>query len=182
VTPAARVQTSIELLDTIIASARAKGAPADRILADWFRNNRFAGSKDRRAIRALVYAAIRVCGPVPASGRAAMLRLAETDGDIRPLFDGGTLRAFAIAVAHWSEVGGSVAGSIAPNATEIYQEGIRFPGIRVCRDDELISDIVDLIRENFKADIVEAAFIMELNFLNGREKLKNLPIYSLIQF
>ena len=35
-TPAARVQTSIELLDTIIASARAKGAPVDRILADWF--------------------------------------------------------------------------------------------------------------------------------------------------
>lgn len=87
-TPAARVQTSIELLDTIIASARAKGAPADRILADWFRSNRFAGSKDRRAIRALVYAAIRACGPVPASGRAAMLRLAETDDDIRPLFDG----------------------------------------------------------------------------------------------
>ena len=69
---------------------------------------------------------------------------------IRPLFDGGELRAFAIAVAHWSEVGGSVAGSIAPNATEIYQEGIRFPGIRVCRDDELISDVVDLIRENVR--------------------------------
>ncbi len=69
---------------------------------------------------------------------------------IRPLFDGGTLRAFAIAVAHWSEVGGSVAGSIAPNATEIYQEGIRFPGIRVCRDDELITDVVDLIRANVR--------------------------------
>lgn len=69
---------------------------------------------------------------------------------IRPLFDGGTLRAFAIAVAHWSEVGGSVAGSIAPDATEIYQEGIRFPGIRVCRDDELITDVVDLIRANVR--------------------------------
>lgn len=69
---------------------------------------------------------------------------------IRPLFDGGKLRAFAIAVAHWSEVGGSVAGSIAPNATEIYQEGIRFPGIRVCRDDKLIPDVVDLIRENVR--------------------------------
>ena len=56
-TPAARVQTSIELLDAIIEAARSKGAPADRILADWFRNNRFAGSKDRRAIRELVYAA-----------------------------------------------------------------------------------------------------------------------------
>lgn len=69
---------------------------------------------------------------------------------IRPLFNGPELRAFAIAVAHWSEVGGSVAGSIAPNATEIYQEGIRFPGIRICRDDELIQDVVDIIRENVR--------------------------------
>ena len=55
---------------------------------------------------------------------------------IRPLYSNGALRAFAIAVAHWSEVGGSVAGSIAPDATEIYQEGVRFPGIRICRNDE----------------------------------------------
>lgn len=87
-TPAARVQTSIELLDAIIESARAKGAPADRILAEWFRNNRFAGSKDRRAIRELVFSAIRACGPVPANGRAAMLRLAEIDDSILALFDG----------------------------------------------------------------------------------------------
>ncbi|NNC53583.1 MAG: RsmB/NOP family class I SAM-dependent RNA methyltransferase [Erythrobacter sp.] len=87
-TPAARVQTSIELLDAIIEAAKSKGAPADRILADWFRNNRFAGSKDRRAIRELVFSAIRACGPVPLSGRAAMLRLAETDESIAPLFDG----------------------------------------------------------------------------------------------
>ena len=87
-TPAARVQTSIELLDAIIGAARSKGAPADRILAEWFRSNRFAGSKDRRAIRELVFSAIRACGPVPETGRAAMLRLAETDHAIAPLFDG----------------------------------------------------------------------------------------------
>ena len=87
-TPAARVQTAIDLLDTIIASARAKGAPADRILGDWFKQNRFAGSKDRRAIRELVYAAIRACGPVPKSGRGAMLRLGQGDPSILPLFDG----------------------------------------------------------------------------------------------
>lgn len=87
-TPAARVQTSIELLDSIIASARSKGAPADRILADWFRANRFAGSKDRRAIRELVYSAIRACGPIPETGRAAMLRLAELDSGLVGLFDG----------------------------------------------------------------------------------------------
>ena len=87
-TPAARVATSIELLDAIVAAARGQGAPADRILADWFRGNRFAGSKDRRAIRELVYAAIRTCGPIPESGRAAMLRLAKVDPAIAPLFDG----------------------------------------------------------------------------------------------
>lgn len=87
-TPAARVQAAIELLDSIIASARSKGAPADRIIADYFRARRYAGSKDRRAVRDLVYRAIRLCGPVPASGRAAMLAVAGQDEAIGALFDG----------------------------------------------------------------------------------------------
>jgi len=87
-TPSARVQAAIELLDAVIAAARESGPPADRILAEGFRQRRYAGSKDRRAIRDLVYGAIRACGPVPESGRAAMLRLAELDAAILPLFDG----------------------------------------------------------------------------------------------
>ncbi|OYW44548.1 MAG: RNA methyltransferase [Sphingomonadales bacterium 32-68-7] len=87
-TPAARVEAAIGLLDQVIAAARAQGAPADRILAEWFRTSRFAGSKDRRAIRELVYRAIRACGPIPPSGRAAILRLAGEDPLIAPLFDG----------------------------------------------------------------------------------------------
>jgi 16S rRNA (cytosine967-C5)-methyltransferase len=95
-TPAARVQSAIELLDSVIAAARAKGAPADRILAEWFRGNRFAGSKDRRAIRELVYRAIRACGPVPPSGRAAMLALAERDPALLSLFDGSNYGPAAV--------------------------------------------------------------------------------------
>lgn len=87
-TPAARVQAAIELLDQIIAAAREEGPAADRIIAEWFRQRRYAGSGDRRAARDLVYRAIRACGPVPESGRAAMLRLAETDASLRTLFDG----------------------------------------------------------------------------------------------
>lgn len=87
-TPSARVQAAIELLDQIIGAARSNGPPADRILAEGFRQRRYAGSKDRRAIRDLVYGAIRACGPVPTSGRAAMLRMAETDPAILSLFDG----------------------------------------------------------------------------------------------
>lgn len=105
-TPSARVQTSIELLDAIIEAAKSKGAPADRILADWFRNNRFAGSKDRRAIRELVFSAIRACGPIPESGRAAMLRLAETDDAIAPLFDGSNYGPAQIGESEAAAKGG----------------------------------------------------------------------------
>ncbi|NCP18110.1 MAG: RsmB/NOP family class I SAM-dependent RNA methyltransferase [Erythrobacter sp.] len=86
--PAARVQAAIEILDRVIDAARDQGAPADRIVAEWAKANRYAGSKDRRAVRELVYDAIRQCGPVPQSGRAAMLLLAKRDGSIGALFDG----------------------------------------------------------------------------------------------
>lgn len=105
-TPSARVQTAIELLDAIIVSAKGQGAPADRILAEWFRNNRFAGSKDRRAIRELVFGAIRACGPVPASGRAAMLRQVELDPALAPLFDGSQYGAPAIGAGEKPALGG----------------------------------------------------------------------------
>ena len=86
--PAARVQAAIEILDLVIAAAAHNGAPADRIISEWFRTRRFAGSKDRRAVRELAYRAIRVCGEVPQSGRAAMLRLAHDDAPLLALFDG----------------------------------------------------------------------------------------------
>ena len=87
-TPSARVQAAIELLDAVIAAAKADGAPADRLISDYFRARRYAGSKDRRAVRELVYRAIRSSGPVPSSGRAAMLRLVQGDAALSSLFDG----------------------------------------------------------------------------------------------
>nr|WP_314464519.1 RsmB/NOP family class I SAM-dependent RNA methyltransferase [uncultured Novosphingobium sp.] len=96
-TPGARVQAAIEILDLVIDAARAGGAPADRLIADWFRARRFAGSKDRRAVRELAYRAIRVCGEIPESGRAAMLRVAAEDPGLAALFDGEGHAPAAIA-------------------------------------------------------------------------------------
>lgn len=53
-TPAARVAAAIELLDGWLA-----GGSAERLLTSWARSNRFAGSKDRAAIRDHVFDAIR---------------------------------------------------------------------------------------------------------------------------
>lgn len=87
-TPQARVQAAIEVLGLVIEAARRGGAPADRIITDWFRTRRFAGSGDRRAVRELAYAAIRGCGEIPESGRAALLLLASRDPALAGLFDG----------------------------------------------------------------------------------------------
>lgn len=85
-TPAARVQAGIEILDLVIAAARDDGPPADVIVGTYFKTRRYAGSKDRRAVRELVYRAIRRAGERPDTGRAAMLGL----DDAAALFgDGG---------------------------------------------------------------------------------------------
>ena len=96
-TPAARVQTAIEILDQIAAAAREGGAPADAIFAEAMRARRYAGSKDRRAVRELVYAAIRAVRSAPQSGRAAMLALADQDTDLAALFDGAPYAPAPIA-------------------------------------------------------------------------------------
>ena len=105
-TPAARVQAAIELLDLVVEAAQGQGASADRLLAEWFRTRRFAGSKDRRAVRELVYAAIRACGPVPASGRAALLRLVKLDPALARCFDGSTYGPAPIGEAEHASQGG----------------------------------------------------------------------------
>lgn len=87
--PAARLQAAIEILDLVIDSAQAQGAAADTLIQRYFAARRYAGSKDRAAVRDLAYAAIRHTADRPPSGRAAMLGLAETTRpDLLPLFDG----------------------------------------------------------------------------------------------
>jgi 16S rRNA (cytosine967-C5)-methyltransferase len=84
VTPSARLQSAIELTDLIIESARDNGPAADAIITAWFKTRRYAGSGDRRAVRDLVYRAIRAFGKAPHCGRAAFAAFE----DLHPLFDG----------------------------------------------------------------------------------------------
>jgi 16S rRNA (cytosine967-C5)-methyltransferase len=87
-TPAARVQAAIELLDEIIVAAKGGGAAADTLIARYFKTRRYAGSGDRRAVRELVYRAIRAWPEPPPSGRAAILGLSGADSELPACFDG----------------------------------------------------------------------------------------------
>ncbi len=89
-TPGARVQAAIELLDAIIDATTHAGAAADTIIQRYFASRRYAGSGDRRAVRDLVYAVIRALGERPANGRAAMIGYARhADPALLERFDGG---------------------------------------------------------------------------------------------
>jgi adenine phosphoribosyltransferase len=44
-----------------------------------------------------------------------------------------------------------------------------------------VAAIVELLR-NFEIDVVEIAFLIELTFLNGRDKLPGLPVYAALSF
>lgn len=87
-TPSARLQAAIDIVDEVIAAARTGSAAADTLIARYFKARRYAGSKDRRAVRDLAYAAIRRAGEIPSSGRAALIGLALDRPDLVPLFDG----------------------------------------------------------------------------------------------
>ena len=73
-----------------------------------------------------------------ASGDVWFLNLPEIGGNhlpdvkaIRPVFVDGDIRAFAVSLAHWADIGGAVPGSYVANATDAWQEGLRLPPVRL---------------------------------------------------
>jgi len=87
-TPAARLQAAIEIVDQVVVAAETGGAAADTLIARYFKTRRYAGSKDRRGVRDLAYAAIRRAGERPTSGRAALIGLTEDRPELVELFNG----------------------------------------------------------------------------------------------
>lgn len=65
-----------------------------------------------------------------------------------PIFSRGKLIAFAVNIAHHADIGGMAPGSMIGGMTEIYQEGLRIPSIKLFREGELQQDIMDLLLLN----------------------------------
>jgi N-methylhydantoinase B len=64
-----------------------------------------------------------------------------------PVFADGKLVCFMCNIAHHADIGGITPGSMA-GGTEIYQEGTRIPVIRLFRQGELLTDVMDLLLLN----------------------------------
>lgn len=70
---------------------------------------------------------------------------------VTPIFLDGRPLYFAANIGHHSDVGGSVPGSIHGGATSIFEEGLRLPVMKLCREGNLDEDLLRLISLNSRA-------------------------------
>lgn len=73
----------------------------------------------------------------------------------KPIFLDGELVAWAACKGHQADIGGAVAGGYNPNATEVWQEALRIPPVKVVEKGRLRRDVWNLIFANIRLKIVE---------------------------
>ena len=93
-----------------------------------------------------------------------------------PFFAGKRLVAFIVVRAHWGDIGGMTPGSISGQATEIFQEGLRIPLVKVYDGGVPVPGILDLIFANVRVpDDREGDFHAMLACCHtARERLQEL--------
>ncbi len=69
---------------------------------------------------------------------------------LAPVFHEGVLVAFAATIGHMAEIGAVTIGSFASTATEVYQEGLRLPPVKLVRRGEPVDDIWRIILSNHR--------------------------------
>lgn len=65
-----------------------------------------------------------------------------------PVFAEGRCVAWTASIAHWNDIGGATPGSMAVDVTEIFQEGLRLPAVKLFADGKPISPVFDIIAAN----------------------------------
>src|SRR6185437_573311 len=65
-----------------------------------------------------------------------------------PVFVDGQLLAWTANIAHWNDVGGMAPGSISMEAREIYQEGLRLPGVKLISRGQPLRSVIDIMTTN----------------------------------
>ena len=74
----------------------------------------------------------------------------------KPIFVDEDLVAWSACKGHQADIGGAVPGGYNPAATEVWQEALRIPAVKVCERGRLRRDVWDLIFSNIRLDIVQA--------------------------
>jgi len=102
----------------------------------------------------------------------------------KPIFVGDTLVAWSAAKGHQADIGGAVRGGYNPNATEVWQEALRIPAVKIYERGQLRQDVWDLIFANVRLPIVQADMRAEIGCCTvGERRLQALVAkYGLERF
>ncbi len=94
----------------------------------------------------------------------------------KPIFQKGELTYWVGTTGHWPDIGGSFPGGFGSNVTEIFQEGLTFPGVKLYEKGKLNEGLVALILANVR--VPEERFgdlKAQVGVLNiGERRLKTL--------
>jgi N-methylhydantoinase B len=79
---------------------------------------------------------------------------------LMPVFHEGQALAFTTCIAHHQDVGGMTPGSVPTNATEIFQEGIRIPALKLRDRGEMNDTLISMLKSNVR---IPNTFMGDLN-------------------
>lgn len=69
----------------------------------------------------------------------------------RPVLHAGVVVAIAASILHHQDIGGSTPGSLPPDASDVFQEGLRLPPVQWRREGEVVPDIETILAANSRA-------------------------------
>ena len=69
---------------------------------------------------------------------------------VMPFYYKGELWCYLANAGHWPDTGGMVPGGFSTTATEIHQEGLRIPPVKIMKKGEMVQDVVDMILANIR--------------------------------
>jgi N-methylhydantoinase B len=69
---------------------------------------------------------------------------------VKPFFYRGALWAWLANTGHWPDIGGAVPGGFSANATEVEQEGLRLPPVKLYKRGALDREILSIILSNIR--------------------------------
>ncbi|MDO8366656.1 MAG: hydantoinase B/oxoprolinase family protein [Saprospiraceae bacterium] len=73
----------------------------------------------------------------------------------KPIFAEGALVGWSAAKGHQADIGGAVQGGYNPNATEVWQEALRIPAVKIYDQGKLRQDVWNLIFANIRLSMVQ---------------------------
>ncbi len=93
----------------------------------------------------------------------------------KPIFYNNILIGWSAAKGHQADIGGAVQGGYNPNATEVWEEALRIPAVKIFEKGKLRKDVWNLIFANIRLQIVQEDIMAQIGACTlGERRLQSL--------